>query len=109
LKAECKAEVIERRRQLMSDFSINEELATGCELEIKNYCDNGKQRGGKTIHCLLGKVKDSTKDSTIVFSSQCLAQVNLISLILFSFNSNINFFIDSGFDETDRCRPRHSC
>ncbi|KAL4235223.1 glycogenin glucosyltransferase glg1 [Mactra antiquata] len=49
----CVAEMTELRRSLMEDYQITPEIVTRCNNEISHYCNNGEQRGGRTIHCLM--------------------------------------------------------
>ncbi|XP_074644298.1 Golgi apparatus protein 1-like isoform X2 [Tubulanus polymorphus] len=50
---ECLAEMQDYRRSLMQDYQISPEVVTDCASELKNHCDNGFKREGKTIHCLM--------------------------------------------------------
>nr|XP_011440924.2 Golgi apparatus protein 1 isoform X1 [Crassostrea gigas] len=50
---ECQIEMAELRQDLMEDYSISPEILNDCHAEILESCENGLQRGGKTIHCLM--------------------------------------------------------
>ena len=41
------------RRSLMEDYKISPKLVVACEDDIKAFCENGIERGGHTIHCLM--------------------------------------------------------
>lgn len=54
----------ELRQDLMEDYSISPEILNDCHTEILESCENGLQRGGKTIHCLMNlarPVRDQRK------------------------------------------------
>ena len=80
LDPECRAEIMEHRKALMSDYQINVNLASSCFQEINNYCNSGTERGGKTLHCLLRKAKAfmTKKNSDQVFSAHCITEVKFV-------------------------------
>ncbi|XP_048735451.2 Golgi apparatus protein 1-like isoform X2 [Ostrea edulis] len=53
ISQECQAEMAELRQELMEDYSISPEILTDCKTEISESCENGLEKGGKTIHCLM--------------------------------------------------------
>ncbi|XP_071497848.1 Golgi apparatus protein 1-like [Diadema antillarum] len=56
ISGECQAELVDVRKEIMSDYMINPELMESCAVEIEADC-NGVRREGKTIHCLMGLAK----------------------------------------------------
>lgn len=61
---ECQIEMAELRQDLMEDYSISPEILNDCHNEILESCENGLERGGKTIHCLMNlarPVRDQMK------------------------------------------------
>ena len=53
LTPECVTEMKDVRSSLMEDYKITPELVSACDIEIRDYCDAGLHRQGKTIHCLM--------------------------------------------------------
>ena len=73
---ECRAEMIEHRKMLMSDYSLNPDIVKSCSDEIKGFCKGGLEKGGKTLHCLFRNAKNpANKDS---FSMECVAEVKFL-------------------------------
>ena len=54
---QCVAEMSELRQSLMEDYQISPEIVASCGKEITDYCGNGVERGGKTIHCLMAAAR----------------------------------------------------
>ncbi len=78
IEPECRAELMEHRTMLMTDYQLNPNIVRFCKDEINSYCNGGIERGGKTLHCLLNKAKQfkSTRgDKKILFSPECFAEV----------------------------------
>jgi Golgi apparatus protein 1 len=65
--------MIEHRKMLMSDYSLNQDLVDACKNEISTFCANGEEKGGKTLHCLFRNAKNFKNKET--FSSECVAQL----------------------------------
>nr|XP_022342252.1 Golgi apparatus protein 1-like [Crassostrea virginica] len=53
ISKDCQIQMAEVRQELMEDYSISPEIMTNCHKEISTSCENGLQKGGKTIHCLM--------------------------------------------------------
>lgn len=84
LEPECRAELMENRKMLMTDYQLNPNIVKLCKDEISNHCNGGIERGGKTLHCLLNKAAKSkikianlTPGNKIAFSDACFAEVCL--------------------------------
>ena len=84
LEPECRAELMENRKMLMTDYQLNPNIVKLCKDEIANHCNGGIERGGKTLHCLLNKAAKSkikianlTPGNKIAFSDACFAEVCL--------------------------------
>lgn len=79
VEPECRAELVEHRKMLMTDFQLNPNIVKYCKDEIKNYCNGGIERGGKTLHCLLNKAKMSRVKigymNKLNFTDSCFAEV----------------------------------
>ena len=65
--------MVEHRRMLMSDYSLNPELVDACKNEISSFCNNGEEKGGKTLHCLFRNAKNLKNKET--FGSECITQL----------------------------------
>lgn len=83
---ECEQELIEHRRILMSDYQIQPSLVKQCSTVIAEHCGNGIERGGKTLHCLMQKIKLAKTDKTIKMPIECANEVFMMK-ILFTFHS----------------------
>lgn len=75
ISPECEEELIEHRKILMSDYQLNPSLVKQCSRAIAQYCGNGIERGGKTLHCLMKKAKMAKMDNSIVISNECFNEV----------------------------------
>ncbi len=78
IEPECRSELMEHRKMLMTDYQLNPNIVKYCKDEINNYCNSGLERGGKTLHCLLSKAKKSKVlkwEKKITFSDACFAEV----------------------------------
>ena len=58
VNGKCKAELRDTRKSLMEDYQLSPELAHHCAEAIKDNCKGGMERGGKTLHCLMGLAHD---------------------------------------------------
>uniref|UniRef100_A0A4W3HCX1 Golgi apparatus protein 1 n=1 Tax=Callorhinchus milii TaxID=7868 RepID=A0A4W3HCX1_CALMI len=52
VSGECQGEMLDYRRMLMEDFSLNPEIVLDCRSEIEVQC-SGLHRKGRTLHCLM--------------------------------------------------------
>ena len=52
LEPNCIAEMLDNRRMLMQDYSLTPNLVKYCGDEISQFCNNGLEKGGVTLHCL---------------------------------------------------------
>uniref|UniRef100_UPI00398F775A Golgi apparatus protein 1 isoform X2 n=1 Tax=Pristiophorus japonicus TaxID=55135 RepID=UPI00398F775A len=52
VSGECQGEMLDYRRMLMEDFSLNPEIVLNCRTEIELHC-SGLHRKGRTLHCLM--------------------------------------------------------
>ena len=59
VRAECKAELLDHRRMLMQDYKLSPNILKYCSQEIGNFCNDGIERNGKTLHCLFRAAKAS--------------------------------------------------
>ena len=66
------------RRSLLEDYKISPNIVTACDLEIKNYCGNGLQREGKTLHCLMDLARPKKNE----ISNDCKGEVKIVPYIL---------------------------
>ena len=81
ISKDCQIQMAEVRQELMEDYSISPEIMTNCEKEISASCENGLQKGGKTIHCLMNlarPVRDQGSHKTnIRLSAVCERAVSV--------------------------------
>lgn len=75
ISPECEEEVIEHRKILMSDYQLNPNLVKQCSITIAEHCNNGIERDGKTVHCLMKIAKEAKMNQNIKISDQCLNEV----------------------------------
>lgn len=77
---DCHAELIEHRKNLMSDYQLNPNVVKFCSNEIMSQCGGGMERDGKTLHCLLRKAKQSkvNKNANIEFSIECIRELKTL-------------------------------
>lgn len=66
----------EHREMLMSDYSLNPGIVKACKDEIAAFCNNGAEKGGKTLHCLFRNAKNSKNKKD--FNAECIAEVSQI-------------------------------
>jgi Golgi apparatus protein 1 len=74
INSECRKEMLEHRKNLMSDFKLSPGIVTECNDEIEKYC-RGFERGGKTLHCLFRNSKKATSKTDTDFKKSCLFEV----------------------------------
>lgn len=81
LDPECISELVSVRKSLMADFQLSPEIVTGCGAEIRDHCNNGLERGGRTIHCLMSNARNQAKANTPVktFGQKCREAVSCSS------------------------------
>lgn len=86
---ECRLEIDDHRRMLMSDGQLSPEILNDCADDIPKFCGNvdklsnigmGQGTGGEIIHCLMEHARKRRKDRRI--TSQC--QRSLETLIKIS-------------------------
>ncbi|XP_037814855.1 Golgi apparatus protein 1 isoform X1 [Lucilia sericata] len=85
---ECRAEIDDHRRMLMSDGQLSPEILNDCADDIPKFCGNvdklsnigmGQGTGGEIIHCLMEHARKRRKDRRI--TSQCQRSLeNLIKV-----------------------------
>ena len=80
---ECLAEMIDWRKTLLEDFKISPDIVTNCADEIRDSCDGGLQREGKTLHCLMDLARPRARDAekktlTRAISTKCLRSVRIL-------------------------------
>ena len=75
IEPECKAELVEHRKMLMSDYSLNPSVVKFCAKEITEHCGGGLKKNGETVHCLLNKAKEAKLKKKFDFDDKCLAEV----------------------------------
>lgn len=94
LSESCELELVEHRKILMSDYQLNPNLVKFCSAEITNYCGGGIERDGKTLHCLLNKVKHTLNNSSFTFSVECINEVNrFLPQSTFNNNNKMRFLV----------------
>ena len=57
----------------MEDYQLSPSLVKYCGDEIREFCAGGLERGGKTIHCLMGAVKSVAKRKRV--KAECLVEL----------------------------------
>ncbi|XP_073842399.1 Golgi apparatus protein 1 [Musca autumnalis] len=89
ISPECRLEIDDHRRMLMSDGQLSPEILSDCADDIPKFCANvdklsnigmGQGTGGEIIHCLMEHARKRRKDRRI--TSQC--QRSLETLIKIS-------------------------
>jgi hypothetical protein len=75
INSECKYEMFEHRKSLLSDYKLSPGVVVHCSNEINKYCSGGIERGGKTIHCLFRNAKQSMANKDGNFNKRCIYQV----------------------------------
>ena len=79
VEANCKSELIEHRKMLLSDYQLNPNVVKYCQNEINTVC-NGLERNGKTLNCLMkkmiGEKKKETQDSA--FNARCFQELKAL-------------------------------
>ncbi|XP_075159778.1 Golgi apparatus protein 1 isoform X2 [Haematobia irritans] len=88
ISPECRNEIDDHRRMLMSDGQLSPEILNDCADDIPKFCSNvdklsnigmGQGTGGEIIHCLMEHARKRRKDRRI--TSQCLRSLeNLIKV-----------------------------
>ncbi|XP_065332192.1 Golgi apparatus protein 1 [Cloeon dipterum] len=73
---DCQQEMLDHRKILLEDFHLSPEIVSGCAEDIKKFCDNGVQVGGKTIHCLMEHTRVKKKKERI--SPQCQRALEML-------------------------------
>ncbi|XP_061387382.1 Golgi apparatus protein 1-like, partial [Musca vetustissima] len=78
ISPECRLEIDDHRRMLMSDGQLSPEILNDCADDIPKFCGNvdklsnigmGQGTGGEIIHCLMEHARKRRKDRRI--TSQC--------------------------------------
>lgn len=80
----------ELRQDLMEDYSISPEILNDCHTEILESCENGLQRGGKTIHCLMNLARPARDQRKHVTQSDMTPKCR--RAVSFSFNLPLIWF-----------------
>ena len=76
MSGKCQAELFDLRQQLMEDYSINPDIVAKCDLEIKNHCQKGTMKEGKTIDCLMELAEENEGNKDII-RPQCFKAVSI--------------------------------
>ena len=114
IETECRAELIEHRKMLMSDYQLNPNVVKFCANEIKTYCQS-LERNGKTLHCLLNKMitlktKESNKDT---FNAKCFQEVIYIAHTIYLFiyfqSKNLYYLNMSARIASSACQSSGCC
>lgn len=87
---ECQIEMAELRQDLMEDYSISPEILNDCHAEILESCENGLQRGGKTIHCLMNLARPARDQRKHAAQSEMSPKCR--RAVSFSFNHTLIWF-----------------
>ena len=88
IEPDCKKELIDHRRMLMTDYRLSPDIVKECAGEIVEHCNGGIERNGKTLGCLFKKAKMfKTSKKPIKFTANCFNQVREIEEIRFLFSS----------------------
>ena len=79
VEADCRAELIEHRKMLLSDYQLNPNVVKYCQNEINTEC-KGLERNGKTLNCLMKKMIDAKKKETqeSPFNSRCFQELKML-------------------------------
>lgn len=76
---ECESEIFDRRTMLMHDYRLSPNIVEFCTDEIIELCNNGIERNGKTLQCLLKNSRiTAIKDE--YFDPDCLEEVSFLAL-----------------------------
>ena len=96
ISKDCQIQMAEVRQELMEDYSISPEIMTNCQREISASCENGLQKGGKTIHCLMNLARPArdqgSHKTNIKLSAVCERAVSVpCSQCVFYSDNSISF------------------
>lgn len=58
---------------LMEDYQLSPNLVKYCSDEIRSFCNGGLERGGKTIHCLMGAARKQINRKR--FKAECYVEL----------------------------------
>ncbi|VDK41856.1 unnamed protein product [Anisakis simplex] len=75
---QCRHEMIEHRRMMMSEFRMSPEIVLTCGQDIDRYCSpKGDIEGeGKTLHCLMGHAQQRSDAQKL--TPQCLQAISTV-------------------------------
>ncbi|XP_037799147.1 Golgi apparatus protein 1-like [Penaeus monodon] len=61
----CKEEMLTHRRMLMEDYQLSPDLLVDCSKDISQFCHDGIETGGRTLHCLMKHAHSHNQQETI--------------------------------------------
>nr|XP_045603883.1 Golgi apparatus protein 1-like [Procambarus clarkii] len=76
IDGDCKEEMLAHRRQLMEDYKLSPDLMVSCKNEIDSFCNGGVETGGRTLHCLMKKIRIHNPRKHV--SDQCRKELEAV-------------------------------